>query len=123
MDMIGYRKGKTNQLLIETSSDYSPLVNNLASLAKVYADIETYHTFNYWGSDHVPFIKANLPTVLLIENFYGSYPDYHKSTDVPKNINQKQATAILKVATSALATWTLPKAAGVTHGGKASLPK
>lgn len=102
MDMIGYSSNNDRELLIESSQAHTQLMNLIASMAATYAPgLTTYTSTNYWGSDHVPYIDAGVPAVLLIDDDYGVYPGYHRSTDQPENIDQDQA---MKIITTNLAT-------------------
>ena len=124
MDMIGYRKGPRSELLIETSRSYANLVKTIEVESQRYSHIKTFRTYNYWGSDHVPFIDNKIPAVLLIENFYSDYPAYHRSNDLPHYINRDQAMETMKVATAVLSKWVKPIATapptGVKRDDKAS---
>lgn len=105
MDMIGYSDDDLLDCLIETSGANKPLADELFDSAKKYTDLEMHVTFDYWGSDHVPFINAGIPTVLIIENDYDDYPDYHKSTDLPGNIHENQGIETLKMSLATMANW------------------
>jgi hypothetical protein len=105
MDMIGYSSDAQTDVLLETSSaqqavlpafqqaaaDYSPGMNVLTSL-------------NPFGSDHVPFLNRSVPTLLLIENEWDTYPQYHKATDTPANVTNalSQGPAILRMMAAVL---------------------
>ncbi|RZA13597.1 MAG: Zn-dependent exopeptidase M28, partial [Proteobacteria bacterium] len=60
MDMIGYSGDSEQDVLLETSSLTKPL---LATINKVNADPELaiYESFDYWGSDHEPFLDNGIP--------------------------------------------------------------
>lgn len=105
MDMIGYSSDNDRELLIESSQAHTQLMNLIASMAATYAPgLTTFTSTNYWGSDHVPYIDAGVPAVLLIDDDYGVYPGYHRSTDQPENISQDQAMKIIKTNLATLAS-------------------
>lgn len=104
MDMIGYSGDSELDLLLETSRLTQPLL----------ADIETVHndpdlvvseSFNYWGSDHEPFLDNGIPAILFIENDYLNYPSYHRSTDTVDKIHPELGPKILRLMTDSLALW------------------
>ena len=87
MDMIGYSGDADLDVLLESSSAFNGVVSTFSSAAANYApELRVVTSTNYWGSDHVPFIEAGIPSLLTIENDYGSYPHYHKTSDVPGNV-------------------------------------
>ncbi|HXW53487.1 MAG TPA: M28 family metallopeptidase [Myxococcota bacterium] len=107
MDMIGYTSDDDLDALIETSSSQQNLVDLLRSSANKYSQGRIETSFNYWGSDHVPFINNGFSAALLIENDYNEYPHYHRSTDVPANLRKEMAEVILKMIAGALGYWVL----------------
>lgn len=91
MDMIGYSGDTDLDVLLESSSTFAGVFPDFASAAANYApELRVVTSTNYWGSDHVPFIDAGIPSLLTIENDYASYPHYHKTTDLPANITRAQ---------------------------------
>lgn len=107
MDMIGFSADSELDILIETSKSNKNMVDHLRALGHLYTTAPISHTFHYWGSDHVPFIDAEIPAVLLIENDYGDYPAYHKTTDTIDKINPAQAMEVLKLLTAQLVDWAI----------------
>lgn len=105
MDMIGYSKDDNLECLIETSKENQFIVDDLLQSAKEYTSLKTPVTFDYWGSDHVSFIKNKIPAVLVIENDYDKYPAYHKTTDKVEYIHKKQGIETLKMLVGTLAKW------------------
>ena len=91
MDMIGYSGDTDLDVLLETSSTLSTVFTSFQTMAATYVpELRVITTTSWWGSDHVPFIEQNVPSLLTIENDYGSYPHYHKSTDLPANVTRAQ---------------------------------
>jgi hypothetical protein len=99
LDMVGYTSNNDHELLIESAATYQSLMNDMAQNAATYAPGLTVLTStNYFGSDHVSYIDnvISMPAVLSIDVDYGIYPDYHRSTDLPENINTTQGELIIK---------------------------
>lgn len=107
MDMIGFSKDDDLDALIETSSANQDLVHLLKAAGQKYSNGRIETSFNYWGSDHVPFIDNNFNAALLIENDYDEYDDYHKRTDLVKNLNKDMALMILNMLAGTLGYWVL----------------
>lgn len=105
MDMIGFTTDDKLDVIIETSEANQPLVDLSLASFNNYSHGSVESTFNYWGSDHVPFIDAGIPTVLLIDGEYASYPAYHRSDDVIANITKAMGAQILKMIGGAIGYW------------------
>jgi Zn-dependent M28 family amino/carboxypeptidase len=107
MDMIGYSSDSDLDALIETSAKNQYLVDLLHASARKYSAGRDETSFNYWGSDHVPFIDNDFLAALVIENDYEEYPDYHKSTDLMANLNVAMAKSIINMISGSLGYWVL----------------
>lgn len=101
MDMVGYNKNGIVEL--ETDSPFEDLAKDFSELASTYTKLRTKITLGAWGSDHVPFIKKNVPTVLTIENWDTKTPCYHQACDKPDTINYEYASEITKLNIAAVA--------------------
>jgi len=104
MDMIGYTSNSSeNQLLLESSSSNQWLIDLLAQNANTYApNLGVFTSTNPFGSDHIPYINNNMHGILSIDDDWSIYPDYHRSTDLPENLNLTQGEYILKTNLAAL---------------------
>jgi hypothetical protein len=108
MDMIGYASNASQLgVLLETSNALAGVFPLFQQTAADYSPGMTVTTsVNPFGSDHIPFINRAVPSLLLIEPEYDSYPQYHKATDTPANITNAllQGPAIMRMmlATTAL---------------------
>lgn len=104
MDMIGYSGDDELDLLLETSRLTKPL---LADIQSVNTDPELVvsESFNYWGSDHEPFLDNDVPAILFIENDYLRYPAYHRKTDVFANIHPTLGPKVLALMADSLSLW------------------
>ena len=103
MDMIAWSSDKDPDVLIETARHANFMAENLQAAALRYTNLRVLKTFNYWGSDHVPFLDQQMPAVLVIENDYQSYPWYHHSGDTTERLDSAQATGIIRMNLAALA--------------------
>lgn len=69
-------------VLIEGDLDSDPIMQSLDANAQALGTISTEFSYAPFGSDHVPFIQANLPALLAIDLDWAAYAGYHKSTDL-----------------------------------------
>src|SRR5690606_31090447 len=67
MDMVGYNSNGIVEL--ETDKQYEELALWFAKLSSQYTSLKTKITLGAWGSDHVPFIRSGVPTLLTIEDW------------------------------------------------------
>ncbi len=102
MDMVGYNSNGIVEL--ETDSQYEDLAKWFASLATTYTGLKSKITIGAWGSDHVPFIHAGVPTLLTIEDWSTKTPCYHMECDKPSTVNYKYAGEIAKLNLAAIMT-------------------
>ncbi len=102
MDMIGYAKGDTLGVLLETEEVATELMQLLEDSAAEFTDMEVSTTFNAWGSDHVPYLRKQIPAVLTIDRDWSGYPSYHKTTDTIEKVRPDMAAEILKMNVAAL---------------------
>ena len=103
MDMIGYTKDGSLNVLLETSQEFDVLSGQLAEASKLVSGLKYFQSFDPFGSDHMPFINAHIPTMLTIDNDWGDYPSYHRTSDKIENVTGTMGTAILKMNAAALA--------------------
>ncbi len=105
MDMIAYSQDDDLDILFETNRANEELVSLLSASAKKFSRARIEHTYEPWGSDHMPFLAESFTTALVIENDYQDYPDYHRSTDDIANLNKDMAFEILKTIVGTLGFW------------------
>jgi Peptidase family M28 len=103
MDMVGYNKSN-NIVELETEPEHEPLAKWFADLASKFTSLKTKITLGAWGSDHVPFLKKGVPTMLTIENWDSKTPCYHQECDKPETLNYDYAAEIAKLNVSAVLT-------------------
>jgi hypothetical protein len=106
MDMIGYSSTSALDVLLETSSALSSVLPQFQQAAADYSPGMTVTTsLQPFGSDHMPFINRGVPTLLLIENEWDTYPQYHKATDIPANVTNAllEGPAIIRMQLAVIA--------------------
>ncbi len=106
MDMIGYSSTTALDVLLETSSALAGVLPQFQQAAADYSPSMTVSTsLAPFGSDHMPFINRGVPTLLLIENEWDSYPHYHKATDIPANVTNAllEGPAIMRMELAVIA--------------------
>ena len=107
MDMIGYSGDSDLDVLLETNSTHAAVLHPAwASYASNYApELRVVVTSSASGSDHVPYLQRNRPSLLTIENDWDSYAHYHRATDLPSNVSNAlgMGGGILRMNAAALA--------------------
>ncbi|MGK0367325.1 MAG: hypothetical protein ACI9QD_000459 [Thermoproteota archaeon] len=95
MDMIGYKSNGKFEL--ETNQEFESDALLMSDLAQTYTSLTPVITIPAWGSDHVPFLENNIPTVLAIEYWKTKTPCYHTRCDKPEGLNYNYAADIIKI--------------------------
>jgi len=103
MDMIGFDAEPPLSAILETAVFNRQMADRMAELAAAYTTLSTQISLAPWGSDHVPFLKKQIPTVLTIESEYEDNPTYHKVTDTFDRVNLDLAWQILRLNAAMLA--------------------
>lgn len=105
MDMIAYQKTASaqNQVILETTSDYSSLFPLYRESGARYTKLGLFESTTAWGSDHESYIKRNMPGLLTIDKDWDTYPSYHKTTDTPDKLNPTLGYEIIKLGVGAIA--------------------
>ena len=102
MDMVGYNSNGVVEL--ETNAPYEALANEVAQLVHSHTTLKPKITLGAWGSDHVPFLEKNVPTLLTIEDWSTKTPCYHASCDKPDTLNYEYAGEITKLNVATILT-------------------
>lgn len=100
MDMVAYNSNGIVEL--ETNPEFDPLAKWYALLVGRYTSLKPKITLGAWGSDHVPFLKKGIPSLLTIENWDTKTPCYHQACDRPETLNYLYATEIGKLNAAAI---------------------
>ena len=102
MDMIGYSGDDDLDVLLESDENGRELIEALARGAEAATSLRVVTSLTPFGSDHVPFIQAGIPAVLVIQNDWDSYPGYHRSTDTIENVRVDMGEQVLRMNAAAL---------------------
>jgi len=95
MDMIAWNR---NGLVdIETNQEHAAFAEWVAGLASVYTRLNPNITMPAWGSDHVPFLEAGVPTYLSIESWEDHNPCYHQACDKMAPLSWDYAADIVRL--------------------------
>lgn len=96
MDMIGYNATST-KIDLETNKKYVKDAEWMAELVNAYTYLTPNIVTPAWGSDHVPFLKKKIPTVLTIEHWQSKTPCYHSRCDLAESLTYEYGLEIIKL--------------------------
>jgi len=98
MDMIAYKaSANPNRVLLETSSTWSNLFPIYRAHAASYTNLGIFTSTNPFGSDHMSYLNAQMPSLLTIDYEYASYPHYHRTTDLPQYLTPALGADIIRM--------------------------
>jgi hypothetical protein len=104
MDMIAVANTDAPTVLLEGGDPISQeVISGLASAAHAYTGLTVHKSFHFEDSDHVPFIRANIPAVLTIEGNDRGNSNIHSASDTLDHIDYELALEILRMNTAYLA--------------------
>lgn len=104
LDMIAFDPTAPLDVMLEGKVISHVLSDRLQAAAQAYAPaLKVYRTDNAWGSDHVSFLDAGVPSTLTIEYEYDGNGNEHSPKDVFEICNIDLAVAILRMDVAALA--------------------
>jgi len=95
MDMIAWNRNGIVD--IETNKEFSAHADWVAAQAVTYTKLKPYISMPAWGSDHVPFLEAGVPTYLSIENWEDHCPCYHQACDTMDTLSWSYAADLVKL--------------------------
>lgn len=95
MDMIAWNRNGVMD--IETNKEFLAHAEWVAAQAAAYTRLKTYISMPAWGSDHVPFLEAGVPTYLSIENWEDHNPCYHQACDTMDRLSWDYAADIVRL--------------------------
>jgi Zn-dependent M28 family amino/carboxypeptidase len=104
MDMIGRRNGARPGVMLEGAPVSQRLIDDLATAAATWTDLEVSTSLHPFASDHVPFIDAGIPAVLTIEADDAANTDVHTAGDTADRLDVALAMQILRMNLAVLAT-------------------
>lgn len=97
MDMIGNLNTPEPGVLLEGAPLSQRVIDGLSEAAATYTRLRVETSLNPFASDHVPFIKANIPAVLTIEGADSTNENIHSDRDIIGHINYDLALEILRM--------------------------
>ncbi|HCM39149.1 MAG: hypothetical protein A2070_00880 [Bdellovibrionales bacterium GWC1_52_8] len=100
LDMIGFNSN--GQLDLETDEKFRSEAEWLAGKAATYSSLRGRVSTPAWGSDHVPFLRKYVPTLLAIEDWDTHTPCYHQACDTEATVNYAYAAEIVKLSLAGL---------------------
>ncbi|UKJ74623.1 M28 family metallopeptidase [Azospirillum brasilense] len=103
MDMIAVRNAAAPSVLLEGAPVSSGLIDALADAAALYTTLRVETSLSPFDSDHVPFIRADIPAVLTIEGADRANTSVHTAQDTPDRLDHGLAMQILQMNAAVLA--------------------
>ncbi len=97
MDMIGCLNRAPASVLLEGAAVSQAVIDGLARAAATYTGLVVETSLSPWGSDHLPFIEADLPAVLTIEGADQANENEHSERDRIDTISFDLALEILRM--------------------------
>lgn len=97
LDMIGFTADAELDVLLESELIGQSLVTAFSAAAADFTTLAVVTSFSAWGSDHVPYLDAQLPALLAIENDWDDYDFYHTTSDLPGQLSTAMGGAILRM--------------------------
>lgn len=102
MDMIGYRAGTQNKVVVFTDHPHEAIAGTLEQVVNRYdidLAVEVVPSADYAFSDHYPFWEHGYPTTAILEEFVDGWPAnpyYHTENDTSDHIFPEQIEAVAK---------------------------
>jgi hypothetical protein len=102
MDMIATINTDARSVLIEGGPVSQALIDRLAEAAGTYTDLAVQTSLHFFNSDHVPFIEAGIPAVLLIEGNDSANDVVHTSRDTLDRVDDALMADIVRMGMAAV---------------------
>jgi len=88
---------KSNFMEVETFPIYSNIAELFFTAAQKFTKFPCCVSLNAWGSDHIPFLNANIAAILSTNKDCTVYPDYHTTRDNLSNVNSDVSENIMRM--------------------------
>jgi hypothetical protein len=111
-DMISYWKDHYG-LLINSEARYGDLMQSAAHAVEAFTDLTWEYSYDDVLSDHVPFMDAGIPALLLADRDFRAYPAYHRSDDTYEKTDPILALKIARAGAAVIAQAAGPVGAAV----------
>ncbi len=101
-DMISYWK---NHYGVEINGEarYGDLMRSAADAVDAFTDLSWDMSYDDVLSDHVPFMDAGIPALLLADRDFRAYPAYHRSDDTYEKTDPVLALKIARAGAAVIA--------------------
>ena len=96
MDMIASMNTAVPTVMLEGAALSQALIDELAAAAHDYTSLQVQTSLNPFASDHVPFINAAIPAVLMIEGADSANHNIHTVNDTLDRVHAGLAAAIVQ---------------------------
>jgi len=103
LDMIGYTSDEDLDCKLETDPFAASLLDLFADAAAEFTTLRILTSLQTCCSDHVPYLDANVPALLAIENDWFEYPYHHTTDDLPVHLTIAMGEEILRMNVAAMA--------------------
>jgi Zn-dependent M28 family amino/carboxypeptidase len=97
MDMIASLNNPTRTVLLEGAPVSQTIIDSLSEAASTYTGLTVETSLYPAASDHVPFIKADLPAVLTIEGADNTNGNIHSAEDTLQRLDYDFGLEILRM--------------------------
>lgn len=96
LDQVGFDAKAKGSAILETVGDTAANNRVMDAIAQtgcadrpLAGDLSFVSNYHGFDSDHIPFLKANIPTILMIERDNEAYDDLavHSARDIEKNVD------------------------------------
>jgi Zn-dependent M28 family amino/carboxypeptidase len=96
MDMIASLNSPIRSVLLEGAPVSQTVIDSLSAAATTYTGLTVETSLNPFASDHVPFIKADIPAVLTIEGADSTNGNIHSANDTLEKLDYDFGLEILR---------------------------
>jgi len=103
LDMIGWTNPKSNYMEIETINQFSNLARVFRRAADRFCSLPSILSWDAWGSDHVTYLRKDIPAILTTNFNCINYPHYHTTKDTKENVSVDTALNFLRMDIASLA--------------------
>ncbi len=105
LDMVASRNTAAPGLLVEGAAHARAVLDDVVAAAAAWTALDVGTSLSPYASDHVPFLDAGLPAVLVIEAEDGANDRVHTDRDRPEHLDRDVLTGIARTCLAAAAGW------------------
>jgi len=89
LDMIGWDNPDGNMKEIETYPKWANVAHLFRQASDRFCAIPSFVSLNPWGSDHMPYLRSGIPSVLTTNKDCTNYPQYHTVEDTLDKVSKE----------------------------------